>query len=176
MAFLRTFIQQLEYDGTSYTKGNIVDMYDEFQMGVEVFPFKEKPETKEVASRDWPDEHGLDTFIPPGGVYLKDYDLEVEIICYGSLSDLHSRIQNFFNFINGRNSSGSARLAIYDEHVSQGRKDVRYVKNENTLWHHIDGEDEKIAEFKVTFHVDDPNTHVTPTFNQSTGEIQQLSW
>jgi hypothetical protein len=176
MAFLRTFIQQLEYNGTSYTKGSVVDMYDEFGMGVEVFPFKDKPEAKAVASRDWPDEHGLDTYIPSGGLYIKDYDLDVDIICYGSLSDLHNRISRFFDFINGENTNGSPRLAIYDEHVSQGRKDVRYVKNENTLWHHIDGESEKIAEFKVTFHVDDPHTEVTPSFNQTTCEIQSLNW
>lgn len=176
MAFYRTFIQQIGYDGITYTKGEVVDLYESFQMGVEEFPFKEKPETKDLPTRDWPDEHGLDTYIPPVGLILKDYDLDVDIICYGRIEDLHTRIARFLDFVSGKNENGSPRLAIYDEHVSQGRKDVRYQGNDNTLWHHIDGEDEKIARFKVKFHVDDPDTKVTPVFNTQTGEIASLNW
>jgi len=176
MTFYRTFIQQLEYDGSEYTKGSVVDIYNEFGMGVEVFPFKEKPETKDVAVRDWPDEHGLDTYIPPSGLFLKDYDIDVEVICYGSLSNLHTRISNFLSFITGFNTNGKARLAVYDEHVGQGRKDVRYVSNENTLWYNEDHDDDKIARFTVKFHVDDPKTEVTPSFNVSTGAIAALNW
>lgn len=175
MAFYRTYIQQLEYNGTAYTKGSFVDLYEAFGLGVEKFPFKKYPETKDLPSRDWKDEHGLDTYIPSSGLILKDYDLEVEIVCYGSASTLQTRLQSFFSYISGYNTNGSARLAIYDEHVSQGRKDVRYVSNENVLWFNEDCDDESIARFKVKFHVDDPKTAVVPAYN-SGGTATQLNW
>lgn len=176
MAIQRTYIQQLDFNGTTYTKGDIVDLYDEFGIGVEIFPFKEKSEIKEIATRDWPDEHGIDSYIPTGGLLLKDYDLDVDIICYGSISDLHARLTRFFQFVTGYNDGGSARLAVYDENVGQGRKDVRYKGNENTLWYNEDCDDDKIARFTTKFHVDDPNTEVTPAFNATTGEIASLNW
>lgn len=176
MAFYRTFIQQLQYDGTDYTKGSIVDIFDEFAMGVEKFPFKESPEVKDVAHREWLDEHGRESYISPDGLFLKDYDLDVDVICYGSLSDLHTRIENFLKFIKGENTNGSARLAIYDEHVGQGRKDVIYAGNENTLWYNEDCDDDRIARFTIKFHVDDPYTKVTPAFNVQTGNIATLNW
>lgn len=167
----RFYIQQITFNGIAYTKGEFADSLDDFGIACKEWPFKLYPEAKDVAETDYTDEHGKDAYIPSHAV-LKDYDIESEFIVNGtSLSDVQTKIKTFFDFLYGFNSGGSARLAAYDEHTGIGRKDIRLVEVDNDLWWNDDSDDEKIAIFKVKFHVYDPKTDV-----QLSNNNDELVW
>lgn len=170
MGILKTYIQQLSYNGLNYTKGVAVDLLEKFNIGCEEFPFKDKPEAKELPKRDWPGEDGVEVYIPKQ-VPMKAYEVEVTFIYKGTEETMQTDLKNFINFLYGRNEGATgARLAIYDEHVKIGRKDVRVLKVSNDFFYDEDWDDEKMAGFKVTFEVDDPVTEVTPKYTVKQGE------
>lgn len=158
----RFFIQQLVYSGSTdtYTLGTMVDTFEEYGIACKECPFVLFPEAKDVLSEDWPDEQGVDVYLP-AQAKLKDYDFEASFITSGEESTVLTNIRSFAQFLYGLNDNGSSRLAILDEHSGIGRKDVRVVNLGNELWWNDDNDDEKIAIFKVKFHVYDPVTDVT---------------
>ena len=167
---LRTYIQQLSLIDNNYTKGDVVDLLETFKIGCENFPYKNYPEAKDLPTHDWPGEDGIDVFVPDT-IPMKDYELEVTFIYSGTEQDMRTDIDNFVKFLYGRNSGAvGARLAIFDEHVGLGRKDVRVKKVGNDFFYDEDWDDDKLAGFKVTFHVDDPTTEVVPTYAVRDGE------
>lgn len=170
MGIRKTYIQQMNFDGLRYTKGVAVDLLEKFSIGCEEFPFKKYPEAKELPKRDWPGEDGVECYTPKQ-VPMKAYDIEVTFIYKGSESTMQKDIDDFIKFLYGRNEGATgARLAIYDEHVKIGRKDVRTLKVGNEFFYDEDYDEEKLAEFKVTFSVDDPTTEVTPKYTVKNGE------
>lgn len=157
-------IQQMDFDGLQYTKGIAVDLLDKFNIGCEEFPFKKYPEAKELPKRDWPGEDGVESFVPKK-IPMKAYDIEVTFIYKGTEATMQKDIDDFIMFLYGRNEGATGSiLAIYDEHVKIGRKDVRCQKVHNELYYDEEYDDEKIAKFKVIFSVDDPITEVTPKY------------
>lgn len=123
-------------------------------------------ETQEVATREWPGEHGEDAYIPPSGLKLKAYDLEVEFCWKGSLK-LASGDKNpvgaweaykaLRNWLCGIDGSG-AELKVYDPYWRKGRTKV-YVKKFGDFEPHRDNAGEVLSA-KVTFRVADPMTEV----------------
>lgn len=161
----RFFVQQLVYNASigstgSYTLGSFVDTFASFGIACKECPFVLFPESKDVLTEDWPDSHGADVYIP-NHAKLKDYDFEATFIASGSDNTIQANIKSFAQFLYGLNTNGSSRLAILDEHSGIGRKDVRVESLGNDLWWNEDCDDEKIAIFKVKFHVYDPVTEVT---------------
>ena len=51
MAIYKTYIQQLSYDGTDYTKGSIVDLLTAYKIICQDFPFKKNPKPKDLTHR-----------------------------------------------------------------------------------------------------------------------------
>ena len=175
MKFYNAYIQQLSYDGENYTKGEFRDLLKDFGCGVSSFPFKPFAEAKDAVTRDWVDEHGTDVYIPEDGQLLKSYELDVEIIFKGSESAIRTNMMNFLKFIYGHNTGGHARLAIYDEFVGFGRKDIRAKSHDSDLLF-IAGENaDSVATFKVKFEVNDPVTDVTKVSNTN-GECVGLTF
>lgn len=168
MGLCKTYMQQLSFNGTTYTKGSVVDLLETYNIGCENFPFKVMPEAKELPKRDFPDENGVEVFAPTQ-MPLKDYEIDVIFIYKGNESSMRSDVQNFLNFLYGRNNGAvGSTFAIYDEHVKIGRKDVRVKRVGNEFFYNEDYDDEKQAGFKVTFNVDDPATDVVPQYSGST--------
>lgn len=163
----RLYIQQLIYDGTTYVQGSVIDVLSQWNVGVTEFPFVIFPESKDVASRDWKGTDGVESYIPTGPLPVKDYDLEVKFLYSGTKESIKNDLSGFINFLYGRGSVGQVanvgcgRLAIYDEHVAIGRKDVRVVSISPDLYWNEDCDDETIATFTIKFHVDDPITDVS---------------
>lgn len=170
----RTYIQQMCYDGTSYTKGAVVDILDTYNIGCIDFPFESAPKTKDVPQRDWHDQHGKDVFIE-GGVFLDDYDIEAEFCYKGTVDKIGSDLKGFLDFIRGYNDGAAgARLSVYDEHVGFGRKDI-YVDEVDPQMYKADASDpDALFDFKVKFHVNDPKTEVTPTVDATTKKVTDL--
>ncbi len=169
MGIKKTYIQQLSYDGLTYTKGVVVDLLEKFNVGCEIFPFKVLPEAKELPKRDFPGEDGVEVYIPDK-IPMKAYEIEVVFIYKGTEATMQEDLNNFIKFLYGRNSNATGgRLAIFDEHVKIGRKDVRCLKVSNDFFYDEDWDDDKLAGFKVTFEVDDPVTEVTPIYSVEQG-------
>lgn len=184
-----TYIQQIKYE-TTYTKGRVVDLLSKFHVVCKDFPFKKYPEAIDLPERVWEGADGADVYVPDS-LPMKSYTIDVEFLytrerATGVSRDamdatIRSDISSFLDFICGRIGSGvagdsivSPRLAIYNEYVAIGRKDVVVSKVDNDIYFFNDNDDSVVVTFKVTFKVYDPTTDVTPV--ESGGVVNNLSW
>lgn len=153
--------------------GNVVNSFTQWGIVCCKVPFKAGGKTKDVAVRDWHDEHGEDAYIPTS-LYYEAYDAEFEFAYQGeelatsvmNLSLALTQIENFKHWLSGVSNSG-ASLCIYSPFSRIGRQGC-YVKNisdespcvmvkgRGTNIYH-----ENVVTFKVTFRVTDPRTSVT---------------
>lgn len=182
----KLYIQQIAYDGASYSYGTAIDPLAKYHIACAECPFVLFPESKELPSRDWADEDGLDEYIPQQ-LMLKDYDMTVKFLYMrtrgGQVTDetIRADIKNFLSFLYGRTGSGetgdavrSARLAIWSEDTGIGRKDVRVKKVGSNTYYHTRYDDDVVLEFEVTFQVNDPITDVALSYNS--GKFIGLRW
>ena len=177
MAIYKTYIQQLSFDGLTYTKGRIVDLLDEYNIACSEFPFVKNPEPKDLPTVDWAGSDGLDVYVPVGApLPVKHYELDAVFLYKGTEATMHGDIKGFIDFLYGRNDgSVGARLAIYNEHTKTGRKDVVVTKIDTETFYCEDWDEDTMAGFKIKFTVYDPVTEVVPVFNAS-GEISELNF
>ena len=161
MTYKKLLIRQQSFNGTSYINvGSIIDTQTAFHVVCQEFPFKHLPETKELAKREWYDEHGEDVYVPTDGLKFKAYDMEVKFLYVGTQVNMKEELKGFVEFISGRNTGGAPMLAIYDEYTKTGRRGV-YVENvNNELLAYDDANSDVIATFKVKFRVTDPVTNI----------------
>lgn len=180
MAIYKTYVQQLGFDGETYTKGAVVDLLEKFNVACQDFPYKRNPKSKDLPTRDWAGEDGLDVYIPEGGIPEKSYDIDVEFIYVGTEQAMRDDLIAFIDFIKGRAKGSSSdavqsgRLAIFDEHVQMGRKDVVVDEIDNELYYRSDYDNDKVARFKVRFKVFDPTTDVELV--KSGGVVTDMAW
>lgn len=166
MEIKKAYIQQLSFDGKSYTKGVVVDLLSAFNIACSEFPFKLLPEPKDLPIRDWAGEDGRDVYIPKN-IPMKNYDIEVEFLYKGTEDKIHKDVADFINFIYGRNDGAiGGRLAIYDDYTKIGRKDVHVISIDNDVYSCDNYDPDAIATFKVKFSVEDPITNVVPQFGK----------
>lgn len=176
MSSYHTYIQQYSYDGTTYKKGKLIDTIADYNIGCVSFPFDLAAKTKKIPSRDWNDEDGGDPFIPPMGLLLDSYELEVEFFYKGAVDKIASDMQNFLDFIRGRNKGAvGAYLMVYDEHAQYGRKGVVVNEVEPDMFQADDSDPDAMFDFKVKFQVYDPATQVTPS-KDSNGKVTELTF
>ena len=167
MAIKRTYIQQLYFDGTTYTKGSVIDLLSRFNIACKDFPFKKNPEAKDLPTRDWAGTDGRDVYIPKV-IPMKNYDIDVEFVYKGSESTIHNDVSDFIDFIYGRNTDAvGGRLAVFDEYVAMGRKDVHVVAVDNDVYDCDDSDPDAIVSFKIKFSVEDPTTDIQLVTNKS---------
>lgn len=167
MALYKTYIQQIRFDGTTYTKGSVVDILNTYKVMCQEFPFKRNPKPKALPTRDWAGEDGLDIYIPDGNLPMSAYDIEVTFLYVGTEVTISNDLKNFLDFLCGRkkghfnNNVQSGRLAIFNEYVNMGRKDVVVSEIDNEIYYCSDNDPDAVAKFKVKFTVYDPTTEVT---------------
>lgn len=167
MAVYNTYIQQISFDGSTYSKGSVVDLLKTFNIICLEFPFSKNPKTKDLPTRDWAGEDGLDVYVPEK-LPMKHYDIEVFFLYVGTKSNIRTDISNFIDFIYGRAKADvndtvkSGRLAVYNEYVGMGRKDIVVAELSNELFHCSESDPDAVAKIKVKFTVYDPTTEVTP--------------
>lgn len=111
---------------------------------------------KDIPSRDWPDEHGNDEFIPDKPVY-KAYEIECEFVFIGTHGTANEKIRSFLQYL-----AENGSFSIYDTYTKIGRQNVRYVSNSEDVFYRRDGEND-IVVFSVTLKVNDPITDITLT-------------
>lgn len=173
MEIKRTYIQQVSFDGQNYTKGKLVDTLENFKIHCVEFPFMLFPEAKELPTRDWAGEDGVDVYIPKS-IPLASYEVEVEFVYSGTEKTMRKDLGDFLAFLYGKDDGAvGARLFVYDEATQIGRKDVRVKSVDNEIYYDVEYDDEQVAKFKVKFSVDDPSTDVTPGVMQ--GKVVELN-
>lgn len=176
----KAYIQQLWFDGLTYSKGSVVDILASFNVAVMEFPFKRNPKAKALPTRDWIGTDGLDVYVPNGNLPVNSYDLEVTFLYKGTENTIREDLSGFIDFIYGRtpgrniDTVRSGRLAIYDEHVGMGRKDVVVSEVDNELFYCSEYDKDAVAKFKVKFTVYDPTTELT--MSVTNGIVEDLSW
>lgn len=154
-------MKQQRVSGGTYTDvGQSIDTLAAFNVACQEFPFKMLPESKELASRDWYDQHGEEVYVPADGMKFKAYDLEVTFLYSGTEESMRNDIANFIKWIYGRNPGGSPMLVIYDEYTRTGRRGVYVLSVDNELYFFDDANIDAIASFKVKFRVTDPVTEI----------------
>lgn len=179
MVTYNTYVQQISFDGTTYTQGSVVDLLSAFKIICQEFPFKKNPKPKDLPTRDWAGEDGLDVYIPDK-LPIKHYDVEVVFLYTGTEAAMRQDLQNFIDFLYGRIKGGSGdtvqsgRLAIYNEHTGIGRKDIVVSEVENEIFYLTDSDPDAVAKFKIKFTVYDPTTDVTPTYGTYSG-VQRVT-
>lgn len=177
MAVYNTYIEQLSFDGNTYSVGEVIDLLKTFNIICQEFPFKKNPKPKDLPTRDWAGEDGLDVYVPEK-LPMKHYDVDVDFLYVGTEENIRTDISNFIDFIYGRKKGNendtvqSGRLAIYNEHVGMGRKDVVVSDVDNEIFYCSDEDPDAVAKFKVRFTVYDPTTEVTPTYGTYNGQPQ----
>lgn len=126
--------------------------------------------TKDVAKRDWPGEHGESSYIPPGGLKFKSYDLEVEFCYKGELGTAYKSYIIFRDFLIGIDGDG-AKLNLYDPLWDKGCASA-YLTEISDIEPSRSAVDDTLV-FKAKFHVADPMTDIIAGTN-SKGEIISL--
>ena len=178
MSLYRTYIQQLSFNGIEYTKGDVIDILNKYNIVCQEFPFVFSPKVKPLDTLDWAGEDGVEVYTPKH-LPLEDYDLDAEFICTGSKDDIRQNIVNFINFLHGRDKNAvGCRLAVYNEYTGIGRKDVIVSEVKNELFFVSDNDPDSVARFSIKFHVYDPVTEVTPTYIDADGDkkVSQLNF
>lgn len=169
MTIYKTYIQQLDYNGIEYKKGEVVDLLKTYKIICQEFPFKKNPRAKELPTRDWAGADGLDVYIPKE-LPIKHYDMEVDFLYVGSEATIRTDLTAFIDFLYGRNLGAiGSRLAIYNEHTGIGRKDVVVSEIDDEIFYLTDYDPDALAKFKVKFTVYDPTTTVSPTYGTYDG-------
>ena len=180
MSVANTYIQQIAYDGKNYSKGSVVDLNKKFKIVCQDIPFKKNPKSKDLPTHDWHDKDGADVYVPET-LRIKHYDIDVFFLYVGTDETIRTDISNFIDFIYGRiegnngDSVKSARLAVYNEYVGMGRKDIVVSEVENEIFYISDNDPDAVAKFKVKFTVYDPTT-VLSLVKDETGKIVDLSF
>ena len=111
--------------------GEVVNSFTEWSIACCDVPFKAGGTVKELAKRDFPDEHGEDTFIPKKLVF-EAYDAEFEMAYAGqelasnpfNLSLAFAQIDSFKKWLSGNDEEegSGAELFIYSPYTTMGRK------------------------------------------------------
>jgi len=154
--------------------GSVVNSYTEWGIVCCKVPFKAGGKTKELAKRDWKDEHGEDVYIP-NQLRMEGYDAEFELAYKGeelssnafNLSKAARQIDDFKKWLSGNdteNGSG-ASLVVYSPYSTIGRKCYLLEISDEDPCLMVKGEggnmyNENVVTFKVTFRVYDPMTNI----------------
>ncbi len=164
MAVEYTLLMQKTKDGSA-----VKSSLDDFGFAVCDIPWP-SDKTKEVAVREWPGVHGEDAYIPPGGLKLQAYDVEIVFSYKGAANTAYSKYKALRNYLIGASGDG-AELKIYDPYWRRGRTNIRLLEI-GDLEPHRDNAGEVLSA-KAKFRVADPMTEIGVGTNAS-GEIISL--
>lgn len=133
---------------------------DDFGFAVREIPWPEV-ETQEVAVRQWPGMDGEDAYIPPAGLKLQAYDVEVQFIYQGEKNTAYAAYKSLRTYLTGANGDG-AELRVFDPYWKRGRQKI-HVRKFGEFKPVRTNVDEALG-MKVTLRVTDPKTEVTLTY------------
>lgn len=148
MDFYKVYMKQ-EKSGAS-----VVETIERFGLYCVEIPFKPVSDVKEVVSRKWYDEDGLDEYIPTDGLKLSDYDIDIKFGYKGDKFGANTAVNSLVSYLL------EGYVSLYDTYTKIGRRHVRFVKlNDNAEL--VRDDDGDILVFSVTMKVCDPKTNIT---------------
>lgn len=136
---------------------NVKSSLTDFGFAVRDIPWPDE-EVQEVATRMWPGEHGEDAYIPPGGLKLQTYEVEIEFCYKGAVDTANTKYNALRDYLMGISGDG-AELRIYDPYWRRGRTKVYLKKISDRDPHRSDADD--VLTLKATFRVTDPKNEIT---------------
>lgn len=128
----------------------------EWNIWIKSVPFKVFPDMKDIPSRDWVDESGIDEFLPNTPFY-KAYEIDCQFVYIGAYESANTQIKSFLKYL-----AEGGFFKFYDTYTKIGRTNIRYVSNDEDIFYRREGNDD-IVQFKVTLKVNDPITDITLT-------------
>ena len=147
MECYKVYIKQ-EKSGAS-----VVETIEDFGLYCVDIPFKPAGDVKDISSRDWKDENGLDEYIPADGLKMSAYEIDVKFGYKGDKLGANKAISSLLSCLT------AGYVSIYDTYTGIGRQKVRFVKlNDNAEL--VRDDDGDILIFSVTFKVCDPITNI----------------
>lgn len=130
-------------------------------------PFALAGSAKSPAKNEWYDEHGVEEYISPTGLYMDAYDMTVKFGCKAIVSGSHeasvfnvsveSVRANVAAFIEYLRTSGMMKM--YSSYTGVGRQDVRLDSYDDGDWVNDNGVEMLV--FDIKFKVNDPITEIT---------------
>lgn len=165
----------MQYDKVYFQKEgddkDLVETVSAFDIYCSSIPFMLAGKVKELTTRNWYDEDGLDAYVP-SELKMEAYSMDVSFCCKGDRDSSNAKIKKFLDYLTGRDGTG-VYLKMYDSYTEIGRQHVRFseLKDNAELVRDGDGD---ILVFDITFNVDDPVTSVSPTYD-SNNNILSLS-
>lgn len=171
----KVYFQKLIYLGSSVTKETVKETVADFSVYLSEVPFILQKEMKAPASHDWPDEDGLDVFYDNSTPSIKDYDIDIACMAKAeSVDALRSAVNGFISYLRGSDGKGNV-FALYDTHCKAGRRNVRFTGFDEQHWYNYESDKDKVLEFKITMHVDDPRTEVSLSTGTD-GVVTGITW
>lgn len=134
----------------------IIDTIDSFGLYCVEIPFKIAEGVKDIVSRDWHDEDGLDEYIPKNGFRYSTYDMDVKFGFKGDKFAANAAIKGLMEYLR------SGYIKLYCNYTRIGRQHVRLNKLNDDAELVRDG-DGDILIFSVSLRVCDPVTDIELT-------------
>lgn len=148
MECYKVYIKQ-EKSGAS-----VVETIEDFGLYCVDIPFKPAGDVKDIVSRDWKDENGVDEYIPADGLRMSAYEIDVKFGYKGDKLGANKAISSLLSCLT------AGYVSIYDTYTGIGRQKVRLVKlNDNAEL--VRDDDGDILIFSVTLKVCDPITNIS---------------
>ena len=135
---------------------SVVETIEDFGLYCVDIPFKIAGDVKDIVSRDWKDENGVDEDIPAVGLKMSAYEIDVKFGYKGDKFGANEAISSLLSYLT------TGYVSIYDTYTGIGRQKVRLVKlNDNADI--VRDDDGDILIFSVTLKVCDPITNIKLT-------------
>ena len=135
---------------------SVVETIEDLGLYCVDIPFKPAGDVKDIVSRDWKDENGVDEYIPADGLKMSAYEIDVKFGYKGDKLGANKAISSLLSCL------AAGYVSIYDTYTDIGRQKVRLVKlNDNAEL--VRNEDGDILIFSVTLKVCDPITNIKLT-------------
>lgn len=135
---------------------SVVETIEDFGLYCVDIPFKPAGDMKDIVSRDWKDENGVDEYIPADGLKMSAYEIDVKFGYKGAKFGANKAISSLLSYLT------TGYVSIYDTYTGIGRQKVRLVKlNDNADI--VRDDDGDILVFSVTLKVCDPITNIKLT-------------
>lgn len=171
MRYDRLYFQKMaivDGEGNAVTH-EVKETISSFQMYPMTMPFAVGGEAKKLPSNDWPDEDGLEEYVPEDGIPLQAYEIELQFGfrfdgatgqygLYGLFGRAQAAMDAFRKYLTGRDGSG-VWLMFFSEHTGVGRQKVRFSSMDPEPEYIKTKQGERLF-CKVKLKIDDPVTQI----------------
>lgn len=138
-------------EGTTIRK----DLYSDFGIKTTSAPLFVPGDTKELPSRDWPEEDGVDVYVP-NIIPLKSYIVDISVVYNGGQGTFQSKLDSLASYL----LTGGSELNIYSPYSATSCKGAHFVGFSDFSFT-SDSATGDIAEFKIKFKVAKPKERFT---------------